>query len=68
VNDSRLEAIEIKLAHLERALTEISDVVARQDQSLLRLQAQNQQLKNQLAAMGEADSNAASAVEIPPHY
>jgi uncharacterized coiled-coil protein SlyX len=49
----RLEAIEIKLAHLERAITDISDVVARQQRELdlVRLSA---------AEIGRQ--------EKPPHY
>ena len=46
----RLEAIEIKLAHLERAVAEISDVVARQQKELDRALDRNQRLMEKIAA------------------
>jgi SlyX protein len=64
----RLEAIEIKLAHLERAVTEISDVVARQQKELDRAIDRNQRLMEKVAAL-ESDAGAsATAEEKPPHY
>ena len=64
----RLEAIEIKLAHLERALAQISDVVARQQKELDRALDRNQRLMEKLAAL-ESDFGASpSANEKPPHY
>ncbi len=69
MNDSaRLEAIEVKLAHLERALSEISDVVVRQQKELVTALARHQRLSDQLTML-EADSGAsATAEEKPPHY
>ena len=65
----RLETIEIKLAHLERAVAEISDVVARQQKELDRALERNQRLMEKIAAL-ESESGAASATayEKPPHY
>jgi len=65
----RLDSIEIKLAHLERAVAEISDVVARQQKELDRALDRNQRLMEKIAAL-ESESGAASATtyEKPPHY
>ena len=70
---ARLEAIEVKLAHLERALSEISDVVIRQQKELELATARHQRLSDQLAMLeSEGASNAAPqdslAQEKPPHY
>jgi SlyX protein len=64
---SRLDAVEIKLAHLERALTEISDVVVRQQKELEMALARHQRLSDQLA-MIECDTAGTEADEKPPHY
>jgi SlyX protein len=57
----RLEAIEIKLAHLERAVAEISDVVARQQKELDRALDRNQRLMEKIAAI-----ESESAAPAPP--
>ena len=65
----RLDQIEIKLAHLERAVAEISDVVARQQKELDRAQDRNQRLMDKLAALeSEQGGASATANEKPPHY
>jgi SlyX protein len=66
-DDRRLEDVEIKLAHVERGLQELSDVVVRQQQEIDALQRSNKRLVEQLAT-GVNDPEAATRVEIPPHY
>jgi len=73
LDNDRLEALESKCAHLERAVQELSDVVYRQQQQLDRALARNQELARQLGALeagGEAVGEAAIGPrsEIPPHY
>jgi uncharacterized coiled-coil protein SlyX len=63
----RLETVEFKLAHLERAVQELSDVVYRQQQQLDAALAMNQRLRQQLQEI-EGRASDASPVEIPPHY
>ena len=64
----RLEAIEIKLAHLELAVAEISDVVARQQKELDRALDRNQRLMEKIAAIESESGASATAHEKPPHY
>jgi SlyX protein len=64
----RLEAIEIKLAHLEQAVTELSDVVARQQKELDRVLDRNQRLMEKIAAIEQDAGTSATAHEKPPHY
>ncbi|MEO8016506.1 MAG: SlyX family protein [Pseudomonadota bacterium] len=64
----RFEAIEIKLAHLEQAVTELSDVVARQQKELDRALARNQRLMEKIAAIESEAGASATAYEKPPHY
>ena len=66
--NDRLETLEVKLAHLERALQELSDVVWRQQQQLDAADARHQELLDRLAAADRGDDAAPEQFEIPPHY
>jgi SlyX protein len=68
ISPDRLDAIEEKLAHLEHAVNELSDVVARQQKELDRAQERNQRLLDKIAAMESDGGASATAVEKPPHY
>ncbi|MEO7774658.1 MAG: SlyX family protein, partial [Steroidobacteraceae bacterium] len=65
---SRLEEIEFKLAHLERGLQELSDVVARQQHDLERLAQRNLVLTQEIATLQGSGDETATRTEIPPHY
>lgn len=65
---SRLDQIEIKLAHLERALIELNDVVVRQQREIELLTARNRQLKDQLEVLEAGGEASGDAFEKPPHY
>lgn len=62
----RLTEIEIKLAHLEQALNEMSDVVYSQQSTIDRLERAYEQLRHRVED-GAAGGDAA-ADEKPPHY
>jgi len=66
--NDRLEALEFKLAHLERGLQELSDVVVRQQQDLDRLLLRNQELREQVESLREQAEAPKDPHEIPPHY
>jgi SlyX protein len=65
---ARLEQIEIKLAHLERALNELNDAVIRQQREIELLTARNRQLKHQLESLESGGGASAEGFERPPHY
>ena len=65
---AKIDQLEEKLAFLERAVNELSDVVARQQKELDRATDRHQRLLDKFAAM-EADwGPSATADEKPPHY
>ncbi len=69
MNDGvRLEALEFKCAHLERAIQELSDVLYQQSQRLDETVLRNQQLKQQLELIESRVGEPAPEAEIPPHY
>ena len=63
----RIDALEFKVAHLERALQELSDVVYRQQRELDALRDRDRQLRQQLQQLEERGGDP-NRVEIPPHY
>jgi len=69
IDNARLEALENKYAHLERAVQELSDVVYRQQQQLDRVLLRNRDLAGQIEALETAAEAAGGPrSEIPPHY
>jgi SlyX protein len=64
---TRLETVEFKIAHLERAVQELSDVIYAQQQQLDATLAMNQRLREQLEEL-EGRAGEATPVEVPPHY
>ena len=65
---ARLEALEFKCAHLERAIQELSDVLYQQSQRLDEALLRNQQLRQHLESIESRVGEPVSEVEIPPHY
>ena len=63
----RIETLEFKVAHLERALQELSDVLYRQQLELDSVRDTNRQLIEQLQRQG-GDGADGNREEIPPHY
>jgi len=64
---NRIEALEFKVAHLERALQELSDVMYRQQREIDGMLELNRQLRSQVEQLDTRGTDA-SSVEIPPHY
>jgi SlyX protein len=66
--NDRIALLEEKLAFLERAVNDLSDVVTRQQKQLDLATDRHQRLIDRLSAM-EADwGPSATAEEKPPHY
>ena len=64
---TRLDTIEIKLAHLEHSLQELGEAVIRQQRDIELLSARNRELKSQLESLEGAEASA-GGFEKPPHY
>ncbi len=63
-----LEQIESKIAFLERANAELSDVVFRQQQQIDALRAQLKSLAERVEAVRSEVGESAAEEERPPHY
>jgi SlyX protein len=68
MNTENLERIELKIAFLERANTELSDVVYRQQQEIESLRAQLAALIARLEAAQAEQTAYTPEQERPPHY
>jgi SlyX protein len=64
----RITEIEIKLAHLEQAVNEISDVLYRQQNLLERLESGYENLRQRMHSDNTATDGPNPADEKPPHY
>ncbi len=61
--------LEEKIAHLTRALDDLSDVVARQDREIDRLRARVDMLiQREAARQSDSDGGVILGDERPPHY
>jgi len=73
---ARLEAVEFKLAHMEHALSTLSDVIARQQREIDAAHERLKHLAERLAgfesphgeAQNEGADTGAGGFEKPPHY
>lgn len=67
MSGDRIERLEFKVAHLEKAVQDLSDVVYRQQRELDALRERGKALEEQVQELEDrgADPN---GVEIPPHY
>lgn len=63
-----LERLELKIAYLEKANTELSDVVYRQQREIDELYRRIDKLKDRLEALATAPTPYSPADEKPPHY
>ncbi|MBC7983535.1 MAG: SlyX family protein [Candidatus Obscuribacterales bacterium] len=63
-----IERIELKIAFLENANTELSDVVYRQQQELIALRERLGMLSNRFDDLESKPPDWSAADEKPPHY
>ena len=68
MNAQKLEQIEIKIAFLERANVELSDVVFRQHREIEILRAQVVGLAARIEAVQSETAARTPEIERPPHY
>ena len=65
--DESLEQVQSKIAYLERARTELSDVVFRQHREILALETQVKALRERLEG-AQSEVVRSAEQERPPHY
>jgi uncharacterized coiled-coil protein SlyX len=63
-----IERLEMKIAYLERANNELSDVVYRQQREIQGLRARIDGLAERVSSMPSADEGRTPEDERPPHY
>lgn len=68
MTDETLEQVQIKIAFLERAAAELSDVVFRQHKEIQALEAKLKALSDRLSGAQSDDSPRSPEQERPPHY
>ncbi len=68
MHDDAIERIELKIAYLESANSELSDMVYRQQQELARLQARLGVLTDRFEEAQTKPHEWTAAEEKPPHY
>lgn len=69
MSEERFIDLETRLAHQERLIDELNDVLTDQQSRLTRLEAVSESLKDRLRAIGEGGAGTgAPDDERPPHY
>jgi uncharacterized coiled-coil protein SlyX len=68
MNDETLEQIQTKIAFLERASAELSDVVFRQHKEIQALEAKLKAVTDRLSGAQADDGPRPPEQERPPHY
>jgi len=68
MTDSRFEAIETKLAHQEALLLELNEVITHQQESITKLEALCDSLRDQVRSLSDTLPADTPQDETPPHY
>jgi uncharacterized coiled-coil protein SlyX len=68
MDEETLEQMQIKLAFLERAVSELSDVVFRQHREIQAVEAKLKAVSDRLGNAQSDESPATAEQERPPHY
>ena len=68
MNDETLEQIQTKIAFLERAASELSDVVFRQHREIQALEAKVKEVSDRLNSVQSDQGTRPAEQERPPHY
>ena len=68
MNEDTLERLELKIAYLERASAELSDVVYAQQREIDSLRASLTHLASQMEARLQSERSYTLEEEKPPHY
>jgi SlyX protein len=64
----QIETLEIKIAHQEHTIAELSDEVFQQQKQLQRLEELFSQLLQRMDSLASTGADGNPADEMPPHY
>jgi len=64
----RLTEVEIRLAHIDQSVTELSDVIYAQQKLITGLEQTCEELRQRMQASSDGGSSQAPEDEKPPHY
>jgi SlyX protein len=67
-HDESLEQVQSKIAYLEHAVAELSDVVFRQHKEIGALEVQLKALRERLDSVRSDETTRTAEQERPPHY
>ena len=68
MTEQRFVDIESKLAHQEHLVLELNDVITKQQEKIMRLEALCESIVERIRSLGEVTPAAQSVDEVPPHY
>ena len=68
MTEQRFVDIETKLAHQEHLVLELNEVITKQQEKIMRLEALCESIVERVRALGEAAPAGDSIDEVPPHY
>ena len=68
MSDERFEAIEIKLAHQEALVADLNDALAKQQETIMKLEELCEVLRVRVRSLSESPPGGGSQDERPPHY
>ncbi|MEM9404269.1 MAG: SlyX family protein [Pseudomonadota bacterium] len=69
MTDDRIVDLEIRLAHQERLIEQLNEVLTDQQTRLTRLEVVSENLKDRVRAIGDGGADAITPEdERPPHY
>ncbi len=68
MSEERFIDLETRLAHQDQLLFELNDVVTKQQEKIMRLEALCTSMSERMRSLGDAAPSDAQADEPPPHY
>ena len=68
MTEQRFVDIETKLAHQEHLVLQLNDVITKQQEKIMRLEALCDSIVERVRSLGEAAPAASGEDEVPPHY
>ena len=68
MTEQRFVDIETKLAHQQHLVLELNDVITKQQEQIMRLEALCASIDERVRSLSEAAPAGSNEDEVPPHY